>query len=93
MNWGYLHYGVVVWLDVPVDQLYARLGSDTARPLLREGDLKSKLQSLLNERERFYTQADVRVCIREGEKPEEVARRAIEEIKKVIKPETAPDLN
>jgi len=93
MNWGYLHYGVVVWLDVPVDQLYARLASDTARPLLREGDLKSKLQSLLNERERFYTQADVRVCIREGEKPEEVARRAIEEIKKVIKPETAPDLN
>jgi shikimate kinase len=47
----------------------------------------------LNERERFYTQADVRVCIREAEKPEEVARRAIEEIKKVIKPETAPDLN
>lgn len=93
MNWGYLHYGVVVWLDVPVDQLYARLGSDTDRPLLREGDLKSKLQSLLNERERFYTQADVRVCIRGGEKPEEVAARAIEEIKKVIKPETAPDLN
>ena len=93
MNWGYLHYGIVVWLDVPVDRLYDRLGSDTARPLLRECEIKSKLQSLLNERERFYTQADVRVCIREGEKPEEVARRAIEEIQKVIKLKTAQDIN
>ncbi|MEG4345293.1 shikimate kinase [Microcoleus sp. A003_D6] len=93
VNWGYLHYGIVVWLDVPVDRLYNRLGSDTARPLLREGELKSKLQSLLNERERFYAQADVRVCIRGGERPEEVARRAIEEIQKVIKSETAQDIN
>ncbi|MEG4394548.1 shikimate kinase [Microcoleus sp. BROC3] len=92
MNWGYLHYGIVVWLDVPVDQLYDRLRSDTARPLLREGQIKSKLQSLLNERERFYTQADVRVCIRVGERPEEVATRAIEEIHKVLKSETGHDI-
>ena len=93
MNWGYLHYGVVVWLDVPVDQLYDRLRSDTARPLLQEGDIKSKLQSLLKERERFYTQADVRVYAGVGEKPEAVATRAIEEIQKVIKSESRPDLN
>ncbi|MEG4623422.1 shikimate kinase [Microcoleus sp. w1-18aA5] len=92
-NWGYLHYGVVVWLDVPVDQLYDRLRSDTARPLLQEGEIKSKLQSLLKERERFYTQADVRVYAGVGERPEAVANRAIEEIQKVIKPETGPDLN
>ena len=93
MNWGYLHHGVVVWLDVPVDQLYDRLRSDTARPLLQEGEIKSKLQSLLKDRERFYTQADVRVYGGVGERPEAVATRAIEEIQKVIKPETGPDLN
>ena len=93
MNWSYLHYGVVVWLDVPVDQLYDRLRSDTARPLLQEGEIKSKLQSLLKERERFYTQADVRVCAGVGERPEAVATRAIEEIQKVIKSETGSDLN
>jgi shikimate kinase len=92
-NWAYLHCGIVVWLDVPVDRLYDRLRSDTARPLLREGDLKSKLQSLLNERQRFYTQADVRVCISAGEKAEEVARRAIEEIQKAIESKTAQDIN
>ncbi|MGB3266181.1 MAG: shikimate kinase [Microcoleus sp.] len=92
-NWGYLHYGIVVWLDVPVDQLCDRLRSDSTRPLLREGDLKSKLQSLFNERKRFYAQADVRVCTSGGERPQEVARRAIEEIKKIIKSETSPDIN
>ena len=92
-NWGYLHYGIVVWLDVPVDQLYDRLRSDTARPLLRDGELKSKLQTLLNERERFYAQADVRVCIPGGERAEEVACRAIEEIQKVLKSETGDDIN
>ncbi|MBE9188235.1 shikimate kinase [Microcoleus sp. LEGE 07076] len=92
-NWGYLHYGIVVWLDVPVDELCDRLRSDSTRPLLREGDINSKLQSLFNERKRFYNQADVRVCISGGERPQEVARRAIEEIKKVIKSETSPELN
>lgn len=92
-NWAYLHYGIVVWLDVPVERLYDRLRSDTARPLLREGELKSKLQSLLSERERFYTQADVRVCISGDERAQEVARRAIEEIQKAIRSKTAQDIN
>jgi len=91
-NWSYLHYGIVVWLDVPVDRLYDRLREDTARPLLREGDLKSKLQSLLNERERFYTQADVRVSIPEDERAQEVVRRAIEEIQKAIESKTSQDI-
>lgn len=91
-NWSYLHYGIVVWLDVPVDRLYDRLREDTARPLLREGDLKSKLQSLLNERERFYAQADVRVCIPGDERAQEVARRAIEEIQKAIESKTSQDI-
>ena len=33
-NWGVLHQGIVVWLDVDRDQLLARLKADsTARPL------------------------------------------------------------
>lgn len=83
-NWSYLHHGIVVWLDVPVDQLCDRLREDTTRPLLRDGDLKIKLETLLKERERFYAQADVRVCANISETPEVVAARAIEEIEKVI---------
>jgi shikimate kinase len=85
MNWSYLHQGIVVWLDVPVDQLCDRLSQDTTRPLLRDGELKLKLENLLQERERFYIQADVRVLTDIAETPEVVAVRAIEEIKKAIK--------
>ena len=85
VNWSYLHHGIVVWLDVPVDRLCDRLRADTERPLLREGDLRFKLQSLLDDRERFYSQADVRVCTSGDEGPEAVAARAIGEIQKVLK--------
>lgn len=92
-NWSYLHYGIVVWLDVPVDQLCSRLRNDTTRPLLREGDLKIKLENLWKERERFYTQADVRVCANVNDSPEVVAARAIEEIQKVLKSKIGNDIN
>ncbi len=39
-NWGYLRNGVIVWLDVPIAVLQARLESDTTRPLLQESQLR-----------------------------------------------------
>jgi shikimate kinase len=84
-NWSYLHQGIVVWLDVPVNQLCDRLRLSTTRPLLRDGDLKSKLETILKDRERLYASSDVRVCIEGDETPEVVAARAIEEIQKAIK--------
>ncbi|NJK65143.1 MAG: shikimate kinase [Microcoleus sp. SU_5_3] len=87
MNWSFLHQGIVVWLDVPVDQLCDRLCLSTTRPLLRDGDLKFKLETLLKERERLYASSDVRVCIKGDETAEEVAVRVIQEIQKVLKSE------
>lgn len=97
MNWSFLHQGIVVWLDVPVDQLCDRLCLSTTRPLLRDGDLKFKLETLLKERERLYASSDVRVCIKGDETAEEVAVRVIQEIQKVLKSENrsgaAKDVN
>jgi len=84
MNWSYLHHGVVVWLDVPVEKLCDRLREDNSRPLVREGDRTAILQNILNQRQRFYAQADVRVAV-EGETPEAVGLRVIEELQKVVK--------
>lgn len=92
-NWSYLHHGIVVWLDVPVDQLYDRLRNDTTRPLLRFGDLKIKLDGLWKERERFYTQADVRVCANVSDSPEVVAARAIDQVQRAIESKTGKDTN
>ncbi len=100
-NWSYLHHGIVVWLDLPVEQLYKRLQGDTTRPLLQECDVSrthgenpgdiadplEKLRSLLSDRQPLYSQADLHITMTGEETPEGVARRVLEEIPTIIKPE------
>lgn len=85
-NWGYLRHGIVVWLDVPVAQLRERLQADKTRPLLQDTDPAVKLQTLLEQRQLLYAQADVRISHHNEETPEHVAERAIEQIKQALKP-------
>jgi shikimate kinase len=89
-NWSYLHHGLIVWLDVPVELLNSRLAEDTTRPLLQDSDRISKLQSLLEQRQSLYAQADLRITVSEDETPEQVATRVIEAIPSVLKPKIAP---
>lgn len=83
-NWSYLHHGVIVWLDVPVDHLYTRLQRDTSRPLLRDANPQEKLRQLLQERQALYRQADVHVAIAPHSSPEQVTNQVINEITKAI---------
>ncbi|MBR8840958.1 MAG: shikimate kinase [Stigonema ocellatum SAG 48.90 = DSM 106950] len=85
-NWSYLHHGLIVWLDAPVELLSIRLAEDTTRPLLQEADLILKLAVLLEQRQPLYAQADLRITMREGETPEQIATRVLEEIPTVLKP-------
>jgi shikimate kinase len=84
MNWSYLHHGVVVWLNVPVEELCDRLREDNSRPLLREGDPKVILEGIFTQRQRFYNQADVQVAAG-GDTPEVVGMRVMEELAKIVK--------
>ncbi|AFY33436.1 shikimate kinase [Calothrix sp. PCC 7507] len=84
-NWGYLHHGLIVWLDAPVELLYTRLLEDTTRPLLQDVDPKGRLRSLLEQRTPLYSQADLRIPISEEETPEQIATRVIETIPSVLK--------
>ncbi|MCW5313367.1 shikimate kinase [Nostoc sp. KVJ3] len=88
-NWGYLHHGLIVWLDVPVEIIYSRLAEDTTRPLLQDADLKGKLRSLLEQRTPLYSQADLHITVQEGETPEDIANRIIEVIPSVLKPQVS----
>lgn len=92
-NWSYLRHGIVLWLDVPVEHLYTRLKGNRTRPLLQEADPLQKLQTLLEQRRHLYAQADVRVEVDSHETPAVVAARAIEEIRKVLKPDIDSALN
>lgn len=78
-NWGYMHMGIVCWLDGDVDLLARRVAKDgiEKRPLLMAGAApgggeagaptqaavvaaaQAKLTALLDERRKFYENADV----------------------------------
>ena len=72
-NWGLLHSGIVIWLEVERDQLLKRLRADeTPRPLLRRTDPEAAMDALLEERRPLYAEADLTVVI-DDESPEVVA--------------------
>jgi shikimate kinase len=84
-NWSYLHYGLVVWLDAPVDVLYDRLSADTTRPLLQDADPKEKLRTLALGRQALYSEADLHITIAQEETPEQVTQKIITSIPSVLK--------
>ncbi|GAB0495218.1 hypothetical protein MMPV_006517 [Pyropia vietnamensis] len=82
-NWGALHAGVVVWLDVPVAELAGRVGEDPGRPLVaaaadKPGGVEGVLTDMLAARGDSYAQADVRVQAGGDQTPEAVARAVAE---------------
>ncbi|MEH2072785.1 MAG: shikimate kinase [Nostoc sp.] len=88
-NWSYLHHGLIVWLDAPVELIYSRLAEDITRPLLQDVDPQGKLRSLLEQRTSLYSQADLHISEREGDTPQDVAKRVIEAIPSVLKPQVS----
>lgn len=89
-NWSYLHYGLIVWLDVPIEVLYERLKDDSTRPLLQATDPLGQLQSIFQQRQPLYKQADLHVRVSDGETAEQIASRVIELIPSVLKPDLSP---
>ncbi|MCU0566364.1 MAG: shikimate kinase [Oculatellaceae cyanobacterium Prado106] len=90
-NWSYLRHGIVVWLDVPLAELGDRLQQDQTRPILQDTDMTQKLQTLMEQRQPLYAQADVRITVRPAETPDALALRILDEIQQVLKPERHPD--
>lgn len=90
MNWSYLRHGLMIWLDVPVEQLYDRLKTDTSRPLLQQENPQHILQTLLDQRHALYAQADLHIRIGKTETPEQISDRILQEIPSVLKPKLMP---
>ena len=88
-NWGVLHSGIVIWLDVVPDQLMQRLKADsTVRPLLQTADPEADLKALLNKRQPLYAEADLTVVIND-ESPETVADGILQLLPSLLKEPTA----
>ena len=87
-NWGLLHSGIVIWLDVIPEQLIRRLRADsTIRPLLQSKDPAAALDALLAERRPLYAEADLTVVINE-ETPAEVADGILQLLPTLLKDPT-----
>jgi len=68
--------GVSIWLDVPLDELIARLPADGRRPLASD---RVQVERLYAVRQAAYANAHLRIDAR-GAHPEDVAERIIERI-------------
>lgn len=84
-NWSYLRYGLVVWLDAPVEVLIERLQGDLTRPLLQQTNPAQALQTIFEKRKSLYAQADLQISISAEDTPEEITSRIIAEIPSVLK--------
>ncbi len=75
-NWSYLHHGLTIWLDVAPELIWQRLSRDPGqRPLLQTPDPQLTLRRLMQQRQPFYAQADVRVSIPSETSPPQLAKQ------------------
>jgi shikimate kinase len=88
-NWGYLRHGIVVYLDLPVIDIYNRLQARpeeiSKRPLLRDADPLTKLTEIYEKRKDRYALADISVTVSPESKPSEIAYNVAEAILNFIK--------
>ena len=72
-NWGILHQGIVIWLDLDLKRSIKRLESDKKkRPLLIGDDLAENFSQILESRKPIYLESDLRIEV-EDQSPYEVA--------------------
>ncbi len=85
INWSYLHQGLIVWLDAPVEVLIERLKEDTTRPLLKQANPAQTLEKILEQRRSLYAEADLHIRINGSDTPEQIASKIVSQIPTVLK--------
>ena len=88
-NWGILHQGIVIWLDLDLKRSIKRIASDDKkRPLLNDDDLSQTFSQIYESRKPMYLESDLRIEVEE-QSPYEVASMIAEHLPSIlINPET-----
>ncbi|MBW3041170.1 shikimate kinase [Prochlorococcus marinus] len=88
-NWGILHQGIVIWIDLDLKRSIKRLESDNKkRPLLIGDDLANNFNQIYESRKPMYLESDLRIEV-EDQSPYEVATMIAERLPSIlIDPET-----
>ena len=88
-NWGILHQGIVIWLDLDLKRSIKRIESDyKKRPLLNDDDLSQTFRQIYESRKPMYSESDLRIEVEE-QSPYEVASMIAEHLPSILlNPET-----
>ena len=88
-NWGILHQGIVIWLDLDLKRSINRLENDQKkRPLLTENKLSKTFSQIYETRKPIYLESDLRIEV-EDQSPYEVATMIAKRLPSIlIDPET-----
>ena len=88
-NWGILHQGIVIWLDLDLKRSIKRLESDQKRrPLLLGDNLAENFSQIYESRKPIYLESDLRIEV-EDQSPYEVATMIAKRLPSIlIDPET-----
>jgi shikimate kinase len=88
-NWGILHHGIIVFLDVAPEVIFERLSANPEeikkRPLLQGGDALEKLNEIREKRLNLYNQADVKVSISKDLSIDQVDELVVNTVLETIK--------
>ena len=93
-NWGILHQGIVIWLDLDLKRSIKRIGSDDKkRPLLNDDDVAQTFRKIYESRQPIYLESDLRIEV-EDQSPFEVASMIVKHLPSIlINPETQAELH
>ena len=83
-NWGILHQGIVIWLDLDLKRSIKRIESDDKkRPLLNDDDLSQTFSQIYESRKPMYLESDLRIEV-EDQSPNEVASMITEYLPSIL---------
>ena len=83
-NWGILHQGIVIWLDLDLKRSIKRIESDDKkRPLLNDDDLSQTFSQIYESRKPIYLESDLRIEVEE-QSPYEVASMIAEHLPSIL---------
>ena len=83
-NWGILHQGIVIWLDLDLKRSIERLESDNKkRPLLLGDDLAKNFSQIYESRKPIYLESDLRIEV-EDQSAYEVATMIAEHLPSIL---------
>ena len=83
-NWGILHQGIVIWLDLDLKRSLKRLENDKKkRPLLTGNDLAKNFSQIYESRKAIYLESDLRIEV-EDQSSDEVATMIAEHLPSIL---------